>query len=61
MEGRGDVQETTRFIGDVDMLGLNINWDSFHSKINHLSFKSEKTSQTSHQYWERIPNFRTLV
>ena len=37
------------------------NSDSFHYKNNHLSFKSKKASQTSDQYWERIPNFRTLV
>ena len=35
--------------------------DSFHQKINHLSFKSKKASQTSDGYWEIIPNFWTLV
>ena len=33
----------------------------FIKKINHLSFKSEKASQTSNRCWEKIPNFRTLV
>ena len=27
----------------------------------HTSVKSKKASQTSDRYWERIPNFRTLV
>ena len=75
MERRGDLQETTRHTGvattDVNMFAIKLwmwmrmcglaNSDSFHSKINHISFKSEKASQTSDRYWERIPNFTTLI
>ena len=38
------------------------NTDSFYlKKFNDLSFKNKKAGQTSDRYWERIPNFRTLV
>ena len=62
MVGRGDLQETTRHTGvatsDVNMFAIKL-WmqicglassDSFHSRISHISFKSEKASQTSDRY-----------
>ena len=64
MEGRGDLQETTRHTRvattDVNMFAIKLwmwmrmcglaNSDSFHSEINHISFQSEKASQTSDRY-----------
>ena len=73
MVGWGDLQEITRLIGQatsvVNMFVIKLwmcmcglaNSDSFHYKINNLSFKSEKASQTSDQYWEKMPNFWILV
>ena len=43
------------------IIKIGIQWIHILQKVSHLFLKSKKASQTSDRYWERIPNFRTLV